>query len=656
MAAGTTIQLKRKAGAFVGGDLAAGEAGVDTTNGDLYFSTDGATVVQIDASVVAGAPYVELDPDGTTPAANEIAFWTRATGIGGNSNFTISGFTLGAPYLFASSGAIHLNALASPSITSDGWIMVDHSVTDWSHGLLQYYSGEKMGVVAMPDAEFTSPTDGQVVTYNATNDEFELTTPAGSGDVAKVGTPVDNQLGVWTGDGTIEGDASLTFDTTTDTLAIGASGNLAFGAVTVIADSAGTTTLQNIDALDATTEGTIEAAIDTLSNLTSVGTITTGTWQGTPIAQAYIADDSISLAKLAHGTDGELITWDATGAPAAVAAGTSGHVLTSNGAGAAPTFQAAAGGGGSSTETFASVRNESGATITKGSPVYFDSYDATDTENLIELASSSATSTANVVGLVAADITNNTTDADGVQTFGPLSGLDTSAFAFGDPVYVSPTAGELQNYPGTYSKRIGFVAYSHASSGIIFIQPEGNVWELGSNIIAGTPKRLYEKTYDAAVSEIIVEDLDFDYWHRFEIEFTNVNPVNDNVQCRATFRSAGSDITGAYGAGSGYNGLTPSLAGNSNLNGTDYAIVANSVGSQTGEGQRWMRFEVYPHCGEFNFTRVTQHSVQQTGVANNYYLDGAFALDTATEADGVKVYFATGNIQAGAVVRVTAYK
>jgi hypothetical protein len=42
------------------------------------------------------------------------------------------------------------------------------------------------------------------------------------------------------------------------------------------------------------------------------------------------------------GTDGELITWDASGNSAAVAVGTSGHVLTSNGAGAAPTFQAAA--------------------------------------------------------------------------------------------------------------------------------------------------------------------------------------------------------------------------------------------------------------------------------------------------------------------------
>ena len=40
----------------------------------------------------------------------------------------------------------------------------------------------------------------------------------GTGDVTKVGTPVNNQVGVWTGDGTLEGDTALTFDTTTDTL------------------------------------------------------------------------------------------------------------------------------------------------------------------------------------------------------------------------------------------------------------------------------------------------------------------------------------------------------------------------------------------------------------------------------------------------------
>lgn len=132
-------------------------------------------------------------------------------------------------------------------------------------------------------------------------------TPAGSGDVSKVGSPSNNQVGVWTGDGTIEGDAALTFDTATDTLAIGASGKLAFGAVEILSDSTGTTTLSNIDAIDATTEATIEAAIDTLGNLTSasslstVGTITSGTWQGTAIGDSYISSASTWNAKVADG-------------------------------------------------------------------------------------------------------------------------------------------------------------------------------------------------------------------------------------------------------------------------------------------------------------------------------------------------------------------
>lgn len=64
-----------------------------------------------------------------------------------------------------------------------------------------------------------------------------------------------------------------------------------------------------------------------------IGTQITG-----EIPTAAIADDSVTLAKLASGTDGEVLTWDASGNPAAVAVGTAGNVLTSAGAGAPPTF------------------------------------------------------------------------------------------------------------------------------------------------------------------------------------------------------------------------------------------------------------------------------------------------------------------------------
>ena len=123
-------------------------------------------------------------------------------------------------------------------------------------------------------------------------------TPSGSGDVSKVGTPANNEVGVWTGDGTIEGDSNFTWSGTllditgaltasgtitgpsgtwnSSGIDIAASDSYSIGAVTILSDAAGTTTLSNIDALDATTEATIEAAIDTLSNLTTTGALNAG--------------------------------------------------------------------------------------------------------------------------------------------------------------------------------------------------------------------------------------------------------------------------------------------------------------------------------------------------------------------------------------------
>ena len=46
-----------------------------------------------------------------------------------------------------------------------------------------------------------------------------------------------------------------------------------------------------------------------------------------------IADDIVTLAKMAGGTDGNIITYDASGDPVAVATGSDGQVLTSTGAG-----------------------------------------------------------------------------------------------------------------------------------------------------------------------------------------------------------------------------------------------------------------------------------------------------------------------------------
>jgi len=64
------------------------------------------------------------------------------------------------------------------------------------------------------------------------------------------------------------------------------------------------------------------------------------------IDTAHVADNAITLAKMAGGTDGTIITFDASGNPVAVGPGSDGQVLTSTGAGSPPAFEDASGGGG----------------------------------------------------------------------------------------------------------------------------------------------------------------------------------------------------------------------------------------------------------------------------------------------------------------------
>jgi hypothetical protein len=61
------------------------------------------------------------------------------------------------------------------------------------------------------------------------------------------------------------------------------------------------------------------------------------------ISEAKLAADAVSLAKMKAGTDGNIISYDASGNPVAIATGSDGQVLTSAGAGAPPAFEAAAG-------------------------------------------------------------------------------------------------------------------------------------------------------------------------------------------------------------------------------------------------------------------------------------------------------------------------
>ena len=90
---------------------------------------------------------------------------------------------------------------------------------------------------------------------------FTSTTASGTGDHGKFTFSVDEATAMFTID---DGGVS-----------IAESGAYEINGTAILSDSSGTLTLQNVDAIDATTESTIEAALDTLSNLASATALTT---------------------------------------------------------------------------------------------------------------------------------------------------------------------------------------------------------------------------------------------------------------------------------------------------------------------------------------------------------------------------------------------
>jgi len=155
----------------------------------MYLDNSGQLVV--DSLTLLGTNIADIDTNGDAEFSK---LRTRdVLQVGGHSTFGGSSYADGLIYLTDSDGASPYTI----TIRATNGGGTDHTLN-------------------LPNAQ------GGANTYLKNDGSGGLTwgTVAGGGDVTKVGTPVDDQIGVWTGDGTIEGDAQFIFNSVSKVMSV----------------------------------------------------------------------------------------------------------------------------------------------------------------------------------------------------------------------------------------------------------------------------------------------------------------------------------------------------------------------------------------------------------------------------------------------------
>ena len=130
--------------------------------------------------------------------------------------------------------------------------------------------------------------------------------------------------------------------------------------------------------------------------------------------------------------------------------------------------------GQASLETFTRVQNSTGATLFKGTVVGFAGVGAANLLSASKYLADGSTPSLYILGVLDETIPDN--GATGLCcVWGPVSGIDTSAFNVGDILYASPTvAGGFTNVKPTAPDNvipIAAVLIKSATDGVIFVRP-----------------------------------------------------------------------------------------------------------------------------------------------------------------------------------------
>jgi hypothetical protein len=199
-----------------------------------------------------------------------------------------------------------------------------------------------------------------------------------------------------------------------------------------------------------------------------------------------VADNAITLAKMASGTDGNIISYDASGNPVAIATGDAGQVLTSAGAGQPPAF----GGnltlgesrlildhaiGSDLAVSGITTTGVAGSNMVVGDVIVLSADNAWDPANA-DSAAADALGTG-MLGIALTAYAGSGSTAINILLQGFIRVDAVYGFtSAGLPLYLDDTAGDmLQTAPSASGDFVRIVGYAHDDDDTIYFNPD-NTW------------------------------------------------------------------------------------------------------------------------------------------------------------------------------------
>ena len=330
-------------------------------------------------------------------------------------------------------------------------------------------------------------------------------------------------------------------------------------------------------------------------------------------------------------------------------------------------------------------RNDTGSTISKGSPVYISGYYSNNGKPQIAPSNAASASTMPAIGILANELTDGSEGH--VHCFGLVTQINTSSFSVGDTVYVANGGGLTNSRPTGATdlvQNIGRVLRSDASQGRILVLGPGRTNDTpnsldvtgtvtASNIGTGEDNSVVVLDSDG---KLRTDEIDSRVWGSGLVDgsgTTNYLPkwsdsdtltdsiVYDNgtnVGIGTTSPSYKLDVNGTFSANSinvndeytfpttdGSPNQILQTDGNGNLSwidssgsGAGAALSIKSTGTQIGDSD----IEVLDFSNDFEITETPDKEINIS--LKNNYINGSFDLTTTTSSFTVTDGYTVGTL------------